>query len=218
MDAASAQPTNALGSRDRSLPLPALASRSVTAPDAVRLEKWKRWIHDDIRIDVVRMYWRRKMWRDVTEMVQTNPLVAQTPSTFWGFHNSNYVVAQAVAIRRQADRRKDVCSLRRLLQEILTHTALLPGFEKTTAQKDIAELEAVAKIVKAYVDDHVAHDAATPKPFAAPTVGDLHRAIDTVAEMFERYALTLTGGNWMLADMIQDDWRAVFRHTWIARE
>jgi hypothetical protein len=50
---------------------------SVPATD--NLEKWKRWIHKDIRHEVVGMYSRRKMWLDMNEILGANPAVGPTP-------------------------------------------------------------------------------------------------------------------------------------------
>jgi AbiU2 len=185
-------------------------------PATDRLEKWKRWIHEDIRHEVVGMYWRRKLWLDVNEILGANPAVGQTSSLFWSFHHYNYSAAQAVAIRRQADRRRDVCSLRRLLEEIASHPALIPGFDAATARSDASALESAADAVKGYVDEHLAHDAAEPTVATAPTFRDLHEAIDVMCATFQQYAVTLTGAWWALDGLIQDDWRAIFRAPWIS--
>ena len=63
---------------------------------------------------------------------------------------------------------------------------------KACAQ-DLKALRDGARSVIAYVDEHVAHDAAAPKTAGAPTYGDMHRAIDTIGEVFTKYALMLTG-------------------------
>jgi hypothetical protein len=181
-----------------------------------RLEKWKRWIHEDIRHEVVGMYWRRKMWLEVNAILGANPAVGQTPSLFWSFHHYNYSAAQAVAIRRQADRRRDVCSLRRLLEEMASHAALVPGFDPTSARSDAVTLDSAADAVKGYVDEHVAHDAAEPTVATAPTFGDLHEAIDVICATFQQYAVTLTGAWCALDGLIQGDWRSIFRAPWIS--
>lgn len=90
-----------------------------------RVQRWRTWIHQDIRNDVVGMYFRRQMWLDVNERLRTNPKVGERPSSFWAFHHQNYAAAQALAIRRQTDPRRDVCSLRRLLEELAGSPDLL---------------------------------------------------------------------------------------------
>jgi hypothetical protein len=96
---------------------------SAQVPDQLR--KWRTWIDHDIRHNVVGMYFRRQMWRDVNEILLANPTVGQQPSAFWDFYQESYAAAQAVAIRSQADDRRDTCSLRRLLGEIAARPDLL---------------------------------------------------------------------------------------------
>lgn len=103
------------------------------APVPQKVQKWREWISNDIRHDVVGMYFRRQMWCDVNEILQSNPSVSQLRSSFWSFHHENCAAAQAVAIRRQADNRKDTCSLRRLLEEIADFfSALLDTVDRRT--------------------------------------------------------------------------------------
>jgi hypothetical protein len=212
---------------------------------------WRKWIHQDIRQDVVGMYFRRQMWRDLNDMLLANPTVGEMRSSFWNFHHDNYAVTQAIAIRRQADKRKDTCSLRRLLEEVTarsdllrreTYVALLDErqaqddlmvqranaewnrwansggirFDGVAARADALELEQAADRVKVYVDEHLAHDAATPTIPELPTLKDLHAAIEVIGSTFQKYAVILTGGWWDLEHMIEDNWRAIFRVPWIA--
>ena len=74
------------------------------------LPKWRSWIEKDIKPDVIEMHFRRAVWREINKITLANPKVA-APNPFWDFHHENYVVTQAVAVRRQADRRSDVRSL-----------------------------------------------------------------------------------------------------------
>jgi hypothetical protein len=96
---------------------------SLSVPEQV--QKWRTWIHEDIRHNLVGMYFRRQMWREVNAILLANPAVGQRPSSFWVFYQENYAAAQAVAIRRQADNRRNACSLRRLLEEIARRPDLL---------------------------------------------------------------------------------------------
>src|SRR5579863_5377293 len=89
-----------------------------------KVARWRDWIHGDIRDNVVGMYFRRQMWREVNEMLQASP-VAQIPSAFWDFYHENYAAAQAIAIRRQADKTRGTRSLLKLIQEIYGNPALL---------------------------------------------------------------------------------------------
>jgi hypothetical protein len=89
-------------------------------------------------------------------------------------------------------------------------------FDATIASADAQNLERVAQSVKVYVDQHLAHDATAPTVAQPPTFGELHAAIDSIAEAFRKYALLLTGAWWELDAVVQEgDWRAIFRKAWI---
>jgi hypothetical protein len=81
---------------------------------------------------------------------------------------------------------------------------------------DIASLDRDAKLVKGFVDQHLAHTQAKPTA-QMPTFADLDEAIDSVGEMFKKYSTTLTGASWMtLEPALNHDWKAIFRLPWIA--
>lgn len=216
-----------------------------------QVKQWRAWIHGDIYSEVMGMFWRRKMWLDVDEMLSANPSVGLTPSAFWSFYHGNYAATQAIAIRRQADKRGDTSSLWRLLHEITrkpelftraVHLALLDStqagdellierahrdwnqwadsagtrFDGAIARADAQKLERAAQSTKVYVDEHLAHDATAPTVVQSPTFGELHAAIDSIAEIFQRYALILNSAWWNLdAVVVQGDWRAIFRKAWL---
>lgn len=219
-------------------------------PIASEVAKWRSWIEGPIRTDVVSMHFKRMMWREVNAMLEANPPVAESPSAFWDFLWDNYATAQAIAIRRQADVRRDTCSLGRLITEMsgradrLTreyYVSLLGeriddelmvqwmnrGFDRLAdgadrldpkvCAQDLKSLRDSAREVIAYVDEHVAHDAVEPTAADMPTYGDIHRAIDAIGEVFNKYSVALTGGWWhTLEPVIQGDWQAIFRLPWIA--
>jgi hypothetical protein len=83
-------------------------------------------------------------------------------------------------------------------------------------RRDFEALRKAAERVSAYVNEHVAHDAVQPKVTEMPTFADLHEAIDSIGEIFKKYAVTLTGGWWdTLEPIIDGDWRAIFRVPWL---
>ncbi len=85
-------------------------------------------------------------------------------------------------------------------------------FDRDIADRDFAALRSDAKRVSVYVNEHLAHDMASPTVAELPTFADLHAAIDSVGDLFRKYALMLTGGWWAtLEPVIQDDWKAIFR-------
>lgn len=82
-------------------------------------------------------------------------------------------------------------------------------------QRDLERLRQSADKVKAYVDEHIAHLDAKPRP-AELTIGEIHEVIEPIGELFGRYANLFTAASWaMLTPAIQDDWLAPFRVPWI---
>ena len=89
---------------------------------------------------------------------------------------------------------------------------------RRSQRRDLAALHGAAEKVRQYVNQHVAHDQAEPTMTDLPTFGDLHDAIDGIGEIFQKYAVMLTGGWNLLEPVIQDDWKAIFREPWIPPE
>jgi hypothetical protein len=82
------------------------------------LARWRSWIEGPIRGDVIGMHFRRFIWRRVHEIAEAKPEVGDRPSAFWDFLGQSYAATQAIAIRRQADTRADVCSLALVIKQI----------------------------------------------------------------------------------------------------
>jgi hypothetical protein len=48
------------------------------------------------------------------------------------------------------------------------------------------------------------------------TLEDVHRAVDVIGELFQRYYTLFTAASMIeLVPVIQHDWRAVFRQPWM---
>jgi hypothetical protein len=82
------------------------------------VEKWLGWIEGPIFNDIIGMHHKRQIWRELFDMVEQNPRVANTPSAFWDWIRETYVPTQAIGVRRQADRDDRACSLARLIEEM----------------------------------------------------------------------------------------------------
>lgn len=225
--------------------------RPVPSDVDAMVARWRSWIEEPIRHDVIGMHFRRMVWREVNDILGANPDVADLPSAFWDFYHENYAAAQAISIRRQADRDKRTCSLAvliegmrdnaerftrgyyvGLLDEHQAHDELMmqrahsdfdrlagPGdhLDPDVPARDLAALRNDAKRVSVYVNEHLAHDMGEPTVADPPTFADLHAAIDSVGEIFRKYAVARAGAWWATFEpAIQYDWRAIFRVPWLA--
>jgi hypothetical protein len=82
---------------------------------------------------------------------------------------------------------------------------------------DFDALTTAAAEVKEWVDKHVAHADASAVPASVTlTLEDVHRAVDVIGELFQRYYTLFTAASMIeLVPVIQHDWRAVFRQPWM---
>ncbi len=109
---------------------------------------------------------------------------------------------------------------------------ILPGQDRSSADRDFDELtgacgsQASADVVKAdreilcqaaetikrYTDEHIAHHSAKPTA-PPPTHTDLDAAIDTIAQIADRYARLLMMGG-VMEPMVPEAMEAVFQVPW----
>lgn len=210
-------------------------------PDA-RRDKWIGWI-DAIGRDVSDLFIARMAWRGMVEIwtTRTPPL----PDSFvFAYFANTYVRTQAVGIRRQVDRRRDVQSMARLLDELarfpdrigydffvgryawgsqwVGHDAF-EEFDPTRTGKldprvpraDHEALLLEGEQVKTWVDQHVAHLALTPTA-AVPTFDELDSGLDLLGELYQKWLAVLTGAGLTHVEPVpQYDWVAPFRQPWI---
>src|SRR5258707_279337 len=89
-----------------------------------KVAKWTAWIENEVKNDVLTLFHYRAVYRRVAEIINTRE-PQLPPSVFLDVWQSSYVTTQAAAVRRQADTRRDVASLGRLLVEIAARPRLL---------------------------------------------------------------------------------------------
>ena len=211
-----------------------------------KVEKWRIWIEEKIKNEVLAMYHRRAVYQRVSDITSSrNPSLPQ--SVFFEFLGDTYTITQAAAIRRQAEHNSRVVSLGTLLHEIANdaqrlcrqrfvsmwqentqssgdksftdHFARDGGdqLDVETVTADLAKLKAETKVIVKYTDRIVAH--ADLKPIKSPaTYKDLNSAIDTIGDLFEKYALLLTAASWhTLVPVIQNNWEAIFEVAWLIK-
>jgi hypothetical protein len=213
-------------------------------PSDSRVEKWRRWLEDTIRSEVLTVWWHRDVYRRVAQITQERE--PHLPAShFFDQLSSTYATSQAAAIRRQTDRDPRVISLARLLVEIrgdpgrLSRERFVSQYDvdqQTRADSSFSEMFAGnagdhvdrdlvaadldnllvrAKEVVEYVNRHVAH-ADARRMTNLPTFAELNGAIDAIGEAFKKYVLLVTVESYAtLVPVPQYDWEAVFREPWI---
>jgi hypothetical protein len=212
------------------------------APDS-RVEKWKRWIESQIRAEVLGMNNHRAIYKEVGRVITEHGDLP--PSQFFVFLADTYAATQAIAVRRQAEVDTRVISLGTLLDEIaddpqrLSRERFLSHYDSydraqgeaewnerfagnvgdhvdpDLVRADLEELRSGTEKTKDLVDKHLAHTDKKPLK-NPPTFEELHEAIDTINEQFQRYVLLITVSSYAtLVPVPQYDWLAIFREPWI---
>jgi AbiU2 len=209
-----------------------------------RVRKWKRWIENEIRAEVLGMNNQRAIYEEVGRIVKENGELP--PSHFFNFLRDTYGATQALAVRRQAEVGTRVISLATLLAEIagdperLSREWFLSHYDSYAraevgvpvwAEKfggnvgdhvdpdlvraDLGELRGGTAKTKDLVDKHLAHTDKKPLK-NPPTFKELHDAVETVNKQFQKYVLLLTVSSYAtLVPVAQYDWLAIFREPWI---
>lgn len=85
-------------------------------PESQQLEQWKRWL-DGINDDIYRLHVDRYYWRELSNMVRSNPDIP-SPGYIMRWLLRLFLNNVAIGIRRQAERRDNVVTLGRLLHSI----------------------------------------------------------------------------------------------------
>ncbi len=147
-----------------------------------RIQKWTGWIDGTIKNELVTMHLHRYVWQEVTKLVEDN---TELPDSYWWeFMLDTYTTTQATAVRRQADRRRDVVSLKRLLIEVQGRaSAITRAYWIETLWK--AEDHGERVVAGRQWDEHYGGSVGGHLDPAIPR-GDLAR-LDTAAEEVKNY-------------------------------
>src|SRR4051794_37173521 len=78
-----------------------------------RRERWRTWIDNQVRKDVLTMFLQRDAYMKVTSMLAANSTLPD--SYWWELMVDTYITTQAMAVRRQADEDRRVASLARII-------------------------------------------------------------------------------------------------------
>lgn len=170
----------------------------------------------EIWYDVIATHYRREVWQSFQDIIRGAPdEVKASGGSFFQWANGNYATTQLVAVRRQADPRNDVISLRRALTELIRADILT---DQASQHRDSLDRE--ARGVMAHVGDHIAHlgDPAKRVSWQPPdglTFGMLHNVIDHLGEVFQWYYEKLMEAHLDLGRIISQPWEHAFRFAWL---
>lgn len=81
-----------------------------------RLDKWWRWLWHHIAPEIQALHLQRLVWQESQQLIRGNE--ALPGSYWWEYLGDTYAVTQAVALRRQLERKKGVISVARLVVEM----------------------------------------------------------------------------------------------------
>ncbi len=223
--------------RPKPVPIPSAAKR------AAIYRRWVRWWRL-LRGDITSIAFHRYVYREVTAMVDAKPSV-KVPSAFFDWMRLAYVTDMSSAIRRLSDHRRDVISLRRLMEEIALHPRVLsrrrfvglysgalrhaighhdferfarPGADAVDPRviwRHRQELLSAERRLRIFVNKHVAHRSRYPMRHL-PTYDELDRCVDLLERLAKAYCLLLEAeGLTQVVPVVQYDWKKPFRTAWL---
>jgi hypothetical protein len=196
-----------------------------------------------INAEVVEMLAFRKVWRAFGLVQKWAPEQTREYSIFPWWINWNYARSMGLAVRRQLDRGPDVVSLGRLIDRVWRYPTVAsrerfrllqeeddwpqanrwfdetfgggPFINPEVPARDWGHLWKKTTKVRGWVNNAVAHlNERERKP---PPYGEIHRCIDIVVELFEKYVRLIEGVTF-IGEVVMPPWPAVFRTAWIPEE
>lgn len=200
-------------------------------------ERWQAWL-ESIKNEVLTAYLWRATWLTVGDIVRDNATIP--PSHYFRYLADTYGAAQASAVRRLTDERRDVVSLARLIKDLRRHAPNVTAewyanhrpeaerrdfrpfqlentehFDPAIADADLVKLRSAVARVKGFVDEHVAHQAEEATK-DIPTFREIHEALDSVGEIFRRYHSLLTAAEMpFLVPYPQPGWHLALSVPWV---
>jgi len=219
----------------------------VTALNVKSAEKWKAWIEGRIRDDVLRLHVQRVVWDGMQQVIHENPHLPRFSVLWgYLFDTYTAAQAAAVRrLAETEDQVVSLGQLLRQIgagnQGAVTREWWMSGwptrwnrqaegnqifdglagtsaaaFPEETALRDLDRLNASAAKVKLWVDRHVAHIDKRGLE-QAPSVRELHDAIDLIRSLYVHYSLLLTCTPDARAELAVDlsNWRDPLKRPWI---
>lgn len=208
-------------------------------------EQWRELLGGDpgdapnVYQRMVEMWAFRQIWDSFAIIHDNAPASARQWSTFAIWVRSNYARTQGVAIRNQADPRRDVVSLYRLIDRVWKYPTVLsreryvashdgddladgwfdelagagPYIDPRIPAQDIEDLQSKTKAVRNWVNKTVVH-VNNRVPAETIPMAEIDAAIDAVSVIFQRY-MNLIRGETVHREVTMSPWQATFDTAWI---
>jgi hypothetical protein len=211
-----------------------------------KVEKWLRWVDGPIKNEILTMNLHRSCYRELVDLAQKKALpdsyfweylqdtysttqaiaIRRQAETSSRVRTLGRLIAEAQEDANRLTREWwvglwhdiDEPSTRQFAEGAFNQQfggAIGDHLDPSTAQQDLDLLADNASKVNSYVDQHVAHADARAAT-TVPTFADVDAVIDTIGDLFTKYANLLTASTWgTLVPVFQHDWLAPFRVPWL---
>ncbi len=208
-----------------------------------RYSTWVEWLKV-IEAEITQLALYRHVFRETAKIVENNARIHK-PSVYFSWMRDAYITYATVGLRKQLDCDPNAISMWKLLDELARFPQLMtrerykvlykgsavemfadrdfdrfagagmPHLDPSPVQTDLRNLEGFWKVIKQYTNRKVAHIDRRGIS-TIPTFGDLDSCQDCLEELLKKYVLLFRASNLMsVVPVIQDDWQAIFRESWI---
>jgi hypothetical protein len=199
---------------------------------------------ETIRAQIFEMVLFRQIWDVFAFMHNKAPEAAREDRTFAWWVAYTYSRNQALGVRRMTDMTRGVRSLARLIDRVWRYPTVLSRERFLAMQTRGEELDRMAQgwfdsmagtgdyidpripaqdfddlytktaKIRKWVNTSVAHVTLKGRPRGVPPLGDIHDAVDVVADLFMKYNALIYGENFQ-SGVTMSYWPTVFRVAWI---
>jgi len=209
-----------------------------------RFNVWNEWL-TTIHADVQGLLINRHIFREVQQIIQTNPKI-QLASSFYEWMGNVYATAAVIGVRRQMDTDKDSISFARLLGEILGTPQILsreryvrlykgshipeekahrdfdkfsgaggPYVDRGFISVQLSTLKEKTERIRKFANKRIAHFDRSEFT-KLPTYGELDDSLDYIEDLLKKQLLLLRAeAHRNIVPVWQYDWKEVFRRPWI---